>query len=144
MKYTTFCRGINWDCAASLKKYNEIYLIKYIKSVLWRVAERLSYIQDAWCLNVNVTQDRNEWSILVKTAMNLRVAWKAWIFCWAGKWRLASEGLYCASISFGFEMYEVICKYLRIRFSLSASGWALYLYSGSNGWRWECDKCGIF
>ena len=24
MKYTTFCRGINWDCLASLKKYNEI------------------------------------------------------------------------------------------------------------------------
>ena len=20
MKYTTFCRGINWDCSASLKK----------------------------------------------------------------------------------------------------------------------------
>ena len=53
-KYTTFCRGIHWDCAASLKKYNEIYLlIKYIKSFLWRVAEHLSYIQDAWCINVN-------------------------------------------------------------------------------------------
>jgi len=23
MKYTTFCRGINGDCAASLEKYNE-------------------------------------------------------------------------------------------------------------------------
>jgi len=33
---------------------NEIYLfIKYIKSVLWRVAKRLSYKQDAWCLKVN-------------------------------------------------------------------------------------------
>ena len=33
---------------------NEIYLlIKYIKSVLWRVAKRLSYIQDARCLKVN-------------------------------------------------------------------------------------------
>jgi len=29
-------------------------LIKYIKSVLWRVAKRLSYIQDARCLKVNV------------------------------------------------------------------------------------------
>jgi len=29
-------------------------LIKYIKSVLWRVAKRLSYKQDAWCLKVNV------------------------------------------------------------------------------------------
>ena len=34
----------------------EIYLlIKYIKSVLWRVAKRLSYIEDARCLrNVSV------------------------------------------------------------------------------------------
>ena len=33
---------------------NEIYLlIKYIKSLLWRVAKRLSYIQDAWCPKVN-------------------------------------------------------------------------------------------
>jgi hypothetical protein len=32
---------------------NEIYLfIKYIKSVPWRVAKRLSYIEDALCLNV--------------------------------------------------------------------------------------------
>ena len=77
VKYTTFCRGINWDCLASLKKTqrninnidnqlhgflyslyqwwtvkqisdNEIYLlIKYIKCVLWRVAKRLSYTEDA-------------------------------------------------------------------------------------------------
>jgi len=33
---------------------NEIYLlIKYIKSVLWRVAKRLSYIEDARRLKVN-------------------------------------------------------------------------------------------
>ena len=32
---------------------NEIYLlIKYVKSVLWRVVKRLSYIQDARCLKV--------------------------------------------------------------------------------------------
>ena len=36
---------------------NEIYLlIKYIKSVLWRVAKRLSYKQDARCLKVNVSE----------------------------------------------------------------------------------------
>ena len=36
---------------------NEIYLsIKYIKSVLWRVAKRLSYIQNAWCLKVNTKE----------------------------------------------------------------------------------------
>jgi len=28
-------------------------LIKYIKSVLWRVAKRLSYIEDARCLKGN-------------------------------------------------------------------------------------------
>ena len=33
---------------------NEIYLlIKHIKSVLWRVAKHLSYIEDARCLKVN-------------------------------------------------------------------------------------------
>jgi hypothetical protein len=32
---------------------NEIYLlIKYIKSVLWRVVKRLSYIEDARCQKV--------------------------------------------------------------------------------------------
>ena len=32
---------------------NEIYLlIKYIKSVFWRVAKRLSYVEDARCLKV--------------------------------------------------------------------------------------------
>ena len=34
---------------------NEIYLlIKYIKSVLWRAAKRLSYTEEAWCLKVNI------------------------------------------------------------------------------------------
>jgi len=33
---------------------NEIYLlIKYIKSVLWRVAKCLSYVEDARCPKVN-------------------------------------------------------------------------------------------
>jgi len=31
---------------------NEIYLIKYIKSVLWRVVKFLSYIEEARCLNL--------------------------------------------------------------------------------------------
>ena len=35
---------------------NEIYLlIKYIKSVLWRVAKRLSYIEDARYLKVKAS-----------------------------------------------------------------------------------------
>jgi len=34
---------------------NETYLlIKYIKNVLWRVAKRLSYIEDACCLKVKL------------------------------------------------------------------------------------------
>jgi len=34
---------------------NEIYLlIKHIKSVLWRVAKCLSYIEDTRCLKVNI------------------------------------------------------------------------------------------
>ena len=34
---------------------NEMYLLtKYIKSVLWRVATGLSYIEDARCLKVKV------------------------------------------------------------------------------------------
>ena len=34
---------------------NEIYLlIKYIKSVLWKVAKRLSYIEDARCLKIKI------------------------------------------------------------------------------------------
>ena len=37
-----------------LKSDNEIYLLtKYIKSVLWRVAKCLSYIEEARCLKVN-------------------------------------------------------------------------------------------
>ena len=40
---------------------NEIYLlIKYIKSVLWRVAKRLSYIEDARCLKVKCTSSPGE------------------------------------------------------------------------------------
>jgi len=31
--------------------------IKYIKSVLWRAAERLSYIEDARCLKVRYTTE---------------------------------------------------------------------------------------
>ena len=42
-------------CTVKQISYNEIYLlIKYIKSVLCRVAKRLSYIEDALCLKVNI------------------------------------------------------------------------------------------
>jgi len=71
MKYTTFCIGIIWDWAACLKKYNAIYLlIKCIKSVLWRVVDRLSYIEDAWCIKVKKTrlcEIPKIWMYVIKT-----------------------------------------------------------------------------
>ena len=43
---------------------NEIYLlIKYIKSVLWKVAKRLSYIEDAWFLKVKTYYCSTSFSI---------------------------------------------------------------------------------
>ena len=40
-------------CTVKQISGNEVYwLIKYIKSVLWRVAKRLSYIENARCLKV--------------------------------------------------------------------------------------------
>ena len=42
-------------CTVKQISDNEIYLlIKYIKSVLWRVAKCLSYIENARCLKVNL------------------------------------------------------------------------------------------
>ena len=44
-------------CTVKQISDNEIYLlIKYIKSVLWKSAKLLSYIEDARCLNVNHTR----------------------------------------------------------------------------------------
>ena len=42
-------------CTVKQISDNEIYLlIKYIRNVFWRVAKRLSYIEDARCLNVKL------------------------------------------------------------------------------------------
>ena len=41
---------------------NEIYLlIKYIKSVLWRVAKCLSYIEEARCIKLNKISGCDIW-----------------------------------------------------------------------------------
>ena len=49
---------------------NEIYLlIKYVKSILLRVAKRLSYIQDAWCLKVKILS-----AVLVKSPVSWQYA----------------------------------------------------------------------
>ena len=55
---------------------NEIYLlIKYIKSVLWRVVKRLSYIEEARCLKVNdVPEHQCKLSVNANTHMNQLVA----------------------------------------------------------------------
>ena len=55
---------------------NEIYLlIKYIKRILWRVAKRLSYTEDTWCLKDKLHFGFNsyfrpfmskDWTILIK------------------------------------------------------------------------------
>ena len=43
-------------CTVKQISDNETYLlIKYIRSILLRVAKRLSYIQDAWCLKFNIS-----------------------------------------------------------------------------------------
>ena len=45
---------------------NEIYLlIKYIKSVLWRVVKHLSYIEYAECLKVNVPPNNNRYGSFI-------------------------------------------------------------------------------
>ena len=62
---------------------NKIYLlIKYIKSVLWRVAKRLSYIEDARCLKVNAVsltdaeECRLQWGSGKLKCVFYRLMWK--------------------------------------------------------------------
>jgi hypothetical protein len=50
----SLCYFLYQWCTVKQITDNEIYLIfKYIKSVLWRVTKRLSYIEDAQCLKVD-------------------------------------------------------------------------------------------
>ena len=50
-------------CTVKQISDNEIYLlINHIKSVLWRVAKRLSYIEDARCLKVKQVRHRIQMS----------------------------------------------------------------------------------
>ena len=66
---------------------NDIYLlIKYIKSVLWRVAKRLSYIEDAGCLKVKIEnrEDSNSWkgicSLKKGRAYKIQFLWPVNVF----------------------------------------------------------------
>ena len=60
-------------CTVKQISDNEIYLlIKYIQSVLWRVAKRLSYIQDARYLKVNLSL-RTPWRYVVQRSRSLLI-----------------------------------------------------------------------
>ena len=48
-------------------------LIKYIKSVLWRVAKRLSYIEEARCLKVNATVYNSVTAVVMLRAGKRRI-----------------------------------------------------------------------
>jgi len=54
-----YIKSVLWRVAKCLSYIEEARYLKvnhkYIKSVLWRVAKRLSYIQDARCLKVKMT-----------------------------------------------------------------------------------------
>ena len=53
-------------CTVKQISDNEVYvLFKYIKSLFWRVINRLSYIGDAWCLKVNATSRYSFYRTLV-------------------------------------------------------------------------------
>ena len=45
-----------WCIVKQISDYEIYLLIKYIKSVLWRVVKRLSHIENARCLKVNAFQ----------------------------------------------------------------------------------------
>ena len=54
-----------WCTVKQISDYEIYLLIKYIKSVLWRVAKRLSYTEEARCLKVNVTAGKAAgWTVL--------------------------------------------------------------------------------
>ena len=59
-------------CTVNQISNNEIYLlIKYIKSVLWRVAKRLSYIEEARCVKVKHIQNLQFIEIMFKNSISI-------------------------------------------------------------------------
>ena len=69
---------------------NEIYLlIKYIKSVLWRVAKRLSYIEDARCLKANTVVIKH---LEMSADYKFLVSWATFSLCyWYACGRLIND-----------------------------------------------------
>ena len=70
-------------CTVKQISGNEIYfLIKYVKSVLWRVAKCLSYIEDARCLKVKIhgvicstVQYRRAWDMTLILSVLIYRVW---------------------------------------------------------------------
>ena len=64
-------------------------LIKYIKSVLWRVAKFLSYIDEARCLKVKVGKSGNETTEMLRQDYGGETLSGAAVFQW---WRRFKDG----------------------------------------------------
>ena len=61
-------------CTVKQISDNEIYLlIKYMKSLLWRVAKCLSYIEDARCLKAKYTTITSQFNIQSKPSILQRI-----------------------------------------------------------------------
>ena len=67
--------------------------IKYIKSILWRVAKRLSYIEDARCLKVKQLCT----STLNRFSLSFRIIYKFHAFT------LGTSGMICSCHSCEYE-----------------------------------------
>ena len=98
-------------CTVKQMSDNEIYLlIKYIKSVLWRAAKRLSCIQDALCLKVNIGLsciDRRHFICPSSRKWAMWYKLPDFVFC--------REGLYC--ISTQCVVYHFVYCSVRLHYS---------------------------
>ena len=83
---------------------NEIYLlIKYIKSALWRVAKRLSYMEEARCLKVNATHNltniqKRQWEYIQIFKKIPARSMSALFTCYSYNFLLQSKSSYTACL----------------------------------------------
>ena len=137
------CYLYQW-CTVKQISDNEIYLIKYIKSVLWRVAKPLSYVEDARCLKV-------------KDAFCPKIMWRRWQvnkirelsiggIILTGKtcapWRKKKPCLHATLCWFPLEINKITCLEMELFVGIllsiltfigargSATGWGTALQSG--------------
>ena len=122
--------------------------IKYTKSILWRVAERLSYIEDAWCLKVKfqtiVTDTLHLATIYphnrdtvftvtyaLRRKKQLSIECRAWSFVTVKRWcwrDIACQypGLRCID-----DYRYIVNKLLKVRRNVAARFKVLSVFSGS-------------